>query len=65
MRVTASLEQIAAHWVGTKMHIVTRCSSISSSAASGSNEVVGVMITVAPSTRNGSNPLIPPMWNSG
>ena len=47
------------------MHIVTRCSSISSSAALGSNEVVGVMITVAPSTRNGSSPLIPPMWNSG
>ena len=60
-RVTESLAQIVAHWVGTKMHIVTPCASIRPSIASGSNVVLGVMITVAPSTRNGSSPLIPPM----
>ena len=60
-RNTASLAQIAAHWVGTKMHMVTACASIRPSIASGSNVVLGVMITVAPRTRNGSRPLIPPM----
>ena len=47
------------------MHIVTACSSMSRTAASGSKPVVGVITALAPSARNGSIPLIPPMWNSG
>ena len=47
------------------MHIVTACSSMRRTAACGSKPVVGVMIAFAPSARNGSIPLIPPMWKSG
>ena len=47
------------------MHIVTACSSIRRTAWCGSKPVVGVMTAFAPSARNGSIPLIPPMWNSG
>src|SRR5439155_5443044 len=31
----------------------------------GSNAVLGVTMHVAPRVRNGSSPLMPPMWNSG
>ena len=51
--------------MGTKMHMVTPCRAIRSSAASGSKPVVGVTTLVAPRVRNGSRPLMPPMWNSG
>ena len=47
------------------MHMVTACASISPSADSGSKPVVGSTTLVAPSVRNGSSPLMPPMWNSG
>ena len=62
---TRGLAQIASHWVGTKMHIVTSWRASSASALSGSKPVVGVITPVAPSTRNGSRPLMPPIWNIG
>ena len=62
---TRSLRQMTSHWVGTKMHMVTACSSMSRIASAGSNAVLGVTMHVAPRVRNGSSPLMPPMWNSG
>ena len=64
-RVACGMAVIWSHCVGTKMHIVTSCSSISRTAAAGSKPVVGVMTAFAPRARNGSIPLIPPMWKSG
>ena len=47
------------------MHMVTPWRSMRSIAATGSKPVVGVTTLVAPSARNGSRPLMPPMWKSG
>ena len=60
-RVRCGMAVIWSHWVGTKMHIVAACSSISRTAAAGSKPVVGVITAFAPSARKGSIPLIPPM----
>ncbi len=47
------------------MHMVTPWRSIRSIAGTGSKPVVGVTTLVAPRARNGSSPLMPPMWKSG